>query len=118
MNILRNRSIKISAVLKKEISSIILRKINDPRIIKCMVTILDVTLSKDLSYSTIFVGFVNLKKPTDYKKIIKLLQNCSGYIRTNLSKKVKLRIIPTLKFKYDNSFMIGSHISSIIKKIK
>jgi len=112
------RAIRISEILKKEISYIFLKKINDPRIISSMITVLDIKLSKDLSNANIYIGFMTENNKNVCNKIVKIVQNCSGYIRSLLSKKMQLRITPLLNFKYDNSFLTGNYISNIINQTK
>jgi len=112
------RSIRISEILKKEISYIFLKKINDPRIINSMLTVLDIKISKDLSNANIYIGFMIENNKDVCNKTIKIIQNCAGYIRSLLSKKLQLRITPILNFKHDTSFSTGNYISNIINKIK
>ncbi|CAL4043341.1 30S ribosome-binding factor [Buchnera aphidicola (Anoecia corni)] len=118
MNGKHYRSIRISEILKKEISYIFLKKINDPRIINSMLTILDITLSKDLFNANVYIGFITENNKNICNKTIKIIQNCSGYVRLLLSKKIQLRIIPILNFKHDTSFSTGNYISNIINQIK
>ncbi|CAL4322069.1 30S ribosome-binding factor [Buchnera aphidicola (Chaetosiphella stipae setosa)] len=111
-----HRSNRISEEIKKEISLIIQKFIDDPRINRFS-TISDVILSKDYSYAKVFISYPEKKK---FIKIFSLrfLNNASGYIRFLLSKKLNLRIIPKIKFFYDFSFINGKKISNLLRMLK
>lgn len=107
------RNIQVSEEIKKEISKIIQTSCNDIRISR-KVTILDVIVSRDFSYSKIFFSILDEKFSDE---MILILQNSSSYIRKLLSKNLFLRTVPKLKFIYDNSFLEGARVSNIIMKI-
>ncbi|WP_241973708.1 30S ribosome-binding factor RbfA [Candidatus Pantoea edessiphila] len=112
-----SRSLRISQEIHKEITIILQKKINDPRL-KMMITISGVEVSRDLSYAKIFVTFLNEKRNLDtIHDELRILKKYSGYIRFLLGKNLKLRITPLLDFFYDSSLKKGEYICSLIKKI-
>jgi ribosome-binding factor A len=107
---------RISQEIKKEISYIIQNCINDPRLNQFS-TILDVIISKDLSYAKIYVSFDKINH--NFKKSsIEILNHASSYIRFLLSKNLKLRMIPQLVFFNDFSYIEGNKISNLLKTLK
>lgn len=108
-----NRISRINEEIKRELSSII-RTIKDPRVSQ-FVTIIAVDTTKDLKYCKIYVSVLD----SDSKKedTIIGLERASGYIKKELAKNVKMRQIPHLIFRLDDSIEYGAHISNLLKRV-
>ena len=74
-------------------------------------TITGVTVARDLSFAKVFVSTLEEGKE---QEVVLALNHAAKYIRHTLAQKVKLRIIPEIKFVYDDSSLRGHHISSLI----
>ena len=92
------RSQRVSGSIKKEVASIFLFKVNDPRLRN--ITITNVVLSDDLSNAMIFYSTINSKD--DETSVKKALDKSKGFIRTMLGKSLSLKKIPTISFFKDN----------------
>ena len=92
------RSQRVSDSIKKEVASIFLFKVNDPRLRN--ITITNVVLSDDLSNAKIFYSTINSKD--DEISVKKALDKSKGFIRTMLGKSLSLKKIPTISFFKDN----------------
>ena len=92
------RSQRVSDSIKKEVASIFLFKVNDPRLRN--ITITNVVLSDDLSNAKIFYSIINSKD--DETSVKKALDKSKGFIRTMLGKSLSLKKIPTIAFFKDN----------------
>ena len=92
------RSQRVSDSIKKEVASIFLFKVNDPRLRN--ITITNVVLSDDLSNAKIFYSTINLKN--EEVSIKKALDKSKGFIRTMLGKSMSLKKIPTISFFKDD----------------
>ena len=88
------RSQRVSDSIKKEVASIFLFKVNDPRLRN--ITITNVVLSDDLSNAKIFYSTINSKD--DETSVKKALDKSKGFIRTMLGKSLSLKKIPTISF--------------------
>lgn len=106
-----DRRARIADVIQKSLAKIILQEVADERF--KFVSITDVTLSRDLSYAKIFVSMLQ-DDEKEIKEIIKALNAHAKAIRYSLAKEVELRIMPELKFYYDESSAHGFHISNLI----
>ena len=85
-------------MLQREISQIIMTEVKDEDL--KFITITKVDLSSDLSYAKVYFQTLN----EDKEKIIKEINNASGFIRNILMKrKIEIRTMPELKFIYDES---------------
>ena len=92
------RSQRVSDSIKKEVASIFLFKVNDPRLRN--ITITNVVLSDDLSNAKIFYSTINLKD--EEVSIKKALDKSKGFIRRMLGKSISLKKIPTISFFKDD----------------
>ena len=108
------RSDKIGEAIREEISSILLKEINDPRI--QLVSITRVEVSADLQHAKIFVSIVG----SDQKKheAFAGLKSARGYIQRKLGKRIRLRYTPEIVFKMDTSIDEGMHIYELLQEIK
>jgi len=106
---------RVGNELQKEIAIILQREIKDPRL--GMVTVSSVELSRDLSYAKVFVTFLNDKDPDVVPQGLKVLNDATGYIRSLVGKAMKLRIIPELKFVYDESLVEGMRMSNLVTEV-
>lgn len=104
---------RLGNVLHKEISNILLTEIKDEDL--KFVTITNVELSNDLSYAKVFCTMLDIENKD---KVMKDLNNARGFIRSILMKrKIEIRVMPELKFIYDDSIEYGNKIEEIIKSI-
>ncbi|MCX8649455.1 30S ribosome-binding factor RbfA [Gilliamella sp. B2776] len=110
-----NRSSRVGHELQKEIAIILQREIKDPRL--GMVTVSGVDISRDLSYAKVFVTFLNDEDPRVIEQGLKVLNDAKGYIRTLIGKAMSLRIIPEIKFFYDESLVKGMHMSNLVTNV-
>ncbi len=107
------RSQRLSILLREEIADIIMRKIKDPRI--GFVTVTDVELSEDLKIAHVFVSVMNEEE----KEItLEILNSAKGLIRSEVSKRVRTKFIPTIDFRIDKSIDHGDRIDRLLREIK
>lgn len=104
---------KTSNQIMKNISDIIQFDLKDPKV--GFVTITDVKVTNDYSYATVYCSF--LGKEERNQAGLNALNRAKGYIRTELGKKMKIRKVPELIFKLDNSLEQGNRIASILTEI-
>lgn len=107
-----SRADRVAQELQKEIAIILQREVKDPRI--GMVTVSDVEISRDLAYAKVFVTFLFDEDEVAVERGLTGLNNASGYIRTLLGKAMRLRIVPELRFMYDQSLVEGMRMSNLV----
>ncbi len=74
------------------------------------VTVTEVRITNDLSYMTVYYTFYQGKEE-NYQKA---LEDCKGYLRSALAKKLNARKMTELIFKRDTSLDYGNHINDLI----
>jgi ribosome-binding factor A len=108
-----NRPYKVADVLHRELAVIIRDKISDPDI--GMVTISDVEVSKDLTHARVYFTVLD---ETRKQATIDILNKATGFIRTKLAAKVLLRVVPSLRFYYDDSIANGLNMEALLEKVR
>ncbi|AEI44294.1 30S ribosome-binding factor RbfA [Paenibacillus mucilaginosus] len=104
---------RVGEQIKKEISQIIQSELKDPRIGFITVTGVDVT--NDFSQAKIFLSV--LGSDDQKEATLKALARSTGFIRSELGKRIRMRKVPELLFKFDASIDYGSKIESLLTQI-
>lgn len=105
------RTDRVGQQIQKEIATILMREIKDPRL--SMTTVSAVEVTRDLAYAKIFVTFFN-DNPEEIKASLEVLAEAEGYIRSLLGKRLRARIMPHLRFVYDSSMSEGVRMSALV----
>ena len=99
--------------LKRELAGVI-RELKDSRI-STMLSIIKVDLTGDMSYAKVYVSDLNGKEAT--KNAVKGLESATGYIKREISNRLRLRKAPELKFIIDDSLEYSANINRILEDI-
>jgi ribosome-binding factor A len=105
------RAERVSDQIKREIADILMRKIKDPRI--GFVTVTDVEIADDLRNAKVFVSVLG----GDRSATLKGLESASAFIRQELGHRVRLKFIPEILFRYDDSSERGAHIMELLHEV-
>ena len=106
---------RIEEQIRMELSEIIEREIQDPRI--GLVTVTAVKVSPDLRHARVFVSV--LGDAEQRKKSMQGLNSAASFARRELSQRLHhLRRIPELTFAYDESIETGNRIEALLDQIK
>ena len=95
------------------VSGLIIKGLKDPRI--GFVTITGVKVTDDLHLATVFFTVIG----SDEEKTAtgQGLSSARGFIRKEMGKSLRMRYVPELFFRYDESVAYGSRIESLLKEI-
>lgn len=104
------RTKRISETIKKEISSIILHELRDPRI--SFITVTKVELSNDLKKAKVYVSILGDK--TSQETSIYGIQSAKSFIQRQLARRLSIRYTPILSFHIDDSLKKMAHINNLI----
>jgi ribosome-binding factor A len=105
---------RINAQIQREISELIQQHLRDPRLGEFL-AVTEVSTAPDLKTCKIFVSSIGGQQEED--KTMKALSSASGFLRTALAKRIKMRITPELHFVWDNSIEHGDRILRLIDKV-
>ncbi len=109
----QNRLGRIDEEYKKEISQIISYKLKNPNVTG-LISVTKVKVTNDLKYAKVYVSILNSK---NLKETMDGLKKSSGFIRSELARKINLRNTPEILFELDDSLEYGAKIDSILKEI-
>ncbi|MDF2668064.1 MAG: ribosome-binding factor [Paenibacillus sp.] len=104
---------RVGEQIKKELSVILQAELKDPRVGFITVTGVDVT--NDLSQAKVFLSVLG----TDQQKedTLKAIDKATGFIRSELGKRIRLRKTPDLLFQFDSSVEYGSRIDRLLTQL-
>ena len=107
------KSKKVGSEMVKVISEIIAVDARDELLKTVTITACDV--ANDLSFAKVYFTSIG---DLSNEQMVSELNEAASYIRTELAAKMQLRIVPKLKFVYDESIEYGNKIESILKELK
>ncbi len=107
------RSEKVAEAIHEMVSELLVKGLKDPRI--GFVTITGVKVTDDLHLATIY--FTVIGSDAEKKGTEEGLNSARGYIRKELGKNLRMRYVPDIIFRYDESVEYGSRIESLLKEI-
>ncbi|MCW8829451.1 MAG: 30S ribosome-binding factor RbfA [Gammaproteobacteria bacterium] len=105
-----SRSRRVGEQIQRELAELVQRELNDPRL--GMVTISAVDVSRDLAVAKVY--FTVLDSEHDVEQTRKGLTHAAGFLRRELGHRMKLRMVPELRFFYDSSVEHGSRLTALI----
>lgn len=104
------RTRRIAEQIQRELSDIIRLELKDPRV--GMMTITEVEVSQDHAHAKVF--FTLLGDDARIAATEEALSHAAGFLRSQLARRVRLRTVPELHFKYDASVERGVRLSRLI----
>lgn len=91
----------------------LIQEIADPRLEGISIT--DVKVDRELAFADIY--FSSLEGATRAQEIKAGLEHAQGFLRSELSRRVELRVFPRLRFHYDPTFERAEHIERLIASL-
>ncbi len=105
---------RLEKIIARELGDIIMRDIKDDRI--KFVSITNVNLTNDLSIATVF--YTVFGNENQIENSSKVFNEAKPYIRTILAKRIQVKKVPELIFKYDTSLETSERIEKILAEIR
>ena len=107
------RTDRVSDVLRAELSDLLLREVHDPRVKLASITEVDVTT--DLRRATVKVSV--LGDDQQRQEAIEGLRHARGFLRTELSHRLRTRVTPELVFELDRGAEHSQKISDLLESL-
>lgn len=109
------RKLRINTQLQRELTELIRDELRDPRLAGG-VTVLAVDVAPDMRNARVLISLLALDgKPQD---AVKVLNRAAGKLRHELKKRLKLRHIPELHFRSDNTAASAEHLTRLIREAR
>lgn len=106
------RTQRLSVLLREEVADIVINRLKDPRL--GFVTVTDVELSEDLRFAKVFVTVL---KEQERERTLQILNDAKGFVRSEIAKRLRIKVIPTFEFLYDESIERGFKIDRLLREI-
>ena len=106
---------RVASLIKQEISQMLLHGIKDNRVGIGMVSVTDVNVCGDLQHAKIFVSIYGSDQVRS--ETMAGLRSATGYVRSELGHRIRLRRTPEVIFIEDRSLERGTEIISLLNQL-
>jgi ribosome-binding factor A len=106
---------RVAELIKREVSQMILFDIKDDRVGAGMVSVTAVDVAGDLQHTKVFVSIYGSDEVR--AETMEGLKAVTGYVRSEIGKRVRLRRTPTVVFVEDTSFDQATSVLSLINQL-
>ncbi|WEV49185.1 ribosome-binding factor A [Acinetobacter sp. ESL0695] len=111
---------RMADTVQRELAELIRQELKDPRL-GGYVTISAVKVSPDLGYAEVYVTVMGRDLQDDqteeaHKETLSVLNKASGFLRQELSRRLKTRVTPRLRFHYDKTNAHGNYMFGLIEE--
>ncbi|MDD5036533.1 MAG: 30S ribosome-binding factor RbfA [Methylococcaceae bacterium] len=107
------RSDRVASQFQRELAELMRIEIRDPRL--GMVTLSDVEITRDMSLAKAYVSFLGAGETPN--RCVKILAESAPKLRHALGKRIRLRVMPDLRFVYDDSIERGSNMDRLLSSL-
>lgn len=108
-----DRTLRIADRIREELSVLLVTHVQDPRLAGISIT--DVNVDRELAFANIY--YSSLEGSERAKEIMAGLQHAQGFLRSELAKRIRLRVFPRLRFHYDPTYERAEKIEQLIASI-
>jgi len=105
---------RVNSLIRQEISELLQRQVKDPRLGN-FIAVTAVTTSPDMKYAKVFVSRIGSEE--EKQETLGVLASASGFLRRELTKRLRLRRVPELSFQWDDSIERGDHLLRLIDQV-
>lgn len=108
------RTERIDELLRQEISQILAKEIADPEI--GFATVTEVETAPDLRHARVWFSVIGQKAERD--QTLRALDRAMGYVRRELGTRLRLRRIPELHVRLDDSVERGTRVLQLLSELE
>jgi len=105
---------RVNHLLQQEIAELLTRELKDPRL-GVMVSITGVETSPDLRTAKVFVSIYGSEAESE--KALEALRGAAGFLRRELSARLRMKQVPALIFERDRSIERGTRIAQLLREV-
>lgn len=104
---------RVGDQIKKEVSQIVQRDLRDPGI--GFVTITEVEVSPDLKHALVYYSVLGTEEQKERSD--SALRRAAGFVQQQIGQRIRMKYLPVLEFKYDQSAEYGDKIDRLLDQI-
>ncbi len=107
------RQKQINQTIRRELSELLARNVGDPRI-NGVISIMEVDVSPDMKQAKVYVSVMGSDE--EKEEVFEGLASASDFLRRELGRRIRIRYIPRLIFKRDDSIEKAERIHQLINQ--
>lgn len=107
-----SRRDRVSEQIRRELAEVIRSELKDPRV--GMISLTEVEVSPDYAHAKVY--FSSMAGSDTLDSVQAGLQQASGFLRSELGKRISIHMIPQLHFVFDDSLERGAQIAKLISE--
>ncbi|MBD0346649.1 MAG: 30S ribosome-binding factor RbfA [Coleofasciculus sp. Co-bin14] len=106
---------RVASLIQQEVSQMVLQDIKDDRVGAGMVTVTDVDVSGDLQHAKIYVSIYGTEQAK--AETMAGLKSATGYVRSELGRRIRLRRTPEVVFIEDRALERGDRMLTLLNQL-
>jgi ribosome-binding factor A len=110
----RIRVQRVAEQMKKEIAEVIRTEVKDPRI--GFSTVTRVEVANDLQFAKVYISVLGPEETQQHT--MEALTKALGFIRGEVSRRLRMRVAPELSLKLDESGEYSAHIEGVLRQLR
>ncbi|MBK7544070.1 MAG: 30S ribosome-binding factor RbfA [Candidatus Competibacteraceae bacterium] len=104
------RTRRIGEQIRRELAELIRDELRDPRL--TLISMTSVEVSRDLAHARIYVTLMG--DPAERAERVADLNHAAPLLRRELGRRMRIRTVPKLEFRYDEVVEHGARLSALI----
>lgn len=109
----KGRPRRVAALVREEIARLVVKGLKDPRI--GFVSVMEVRMSPDLKYANVYVSLYGTD--SERKSSLVALQNSARWLRGVITRNLKLRFAPEIRFFPDDTLDRVFHLEEVFRQL-
>lgn len=110
----RNRSGRIGVLIQKEMATLLIDKVKDPRV--AGITLSGIRMSRDLKSARLYFSVIGGREKRD--AAYAGLESAKGFLKRAIGERLALRYVPEITFEYDDTLEKGRRIEVLLEKLR
>jgi len=95
------------------LSTLLQFEVSDPRLRG--ITVMEVEVDRELMYADVYVNAIGAED--EQEEILAALEQANGFLRYNLAQEARMRQIPELRFKWDETLAQAQRINELLDSL-
>ncbi len=105
---------RVNSLIRQEISQLLQREVKDPRLGN-FIAVTEVVTTADLKFAKVFVSYIGSE--AERQETLNVLAAAAGFFRKELGRRINLRYVPELNFRWDDSIERGDRLLQLMDNL-
>jgi ribosome-binding factor A len=107
---------RVAALIRREVSEMLINSIKDDRVHQGMVSVTNVELAGDLQHCKVFVSVLGSEE--ERQQVLAGLKAATPFVKGELSRRMKMRRTPELVFLIDRGLEQGMEVLGLLQRLE